>query len=39
MASKMAEADYRYLLVTQFESRTVSYETSAPPLKGKNEDP
>ena len=39
MASKMAEADYRYLLVTQFEGRTVSYGPSFPSLKGKNEDP
>ena len=33
MASKMAEADYRYLLVTKFKGRTVSYGRVFSPIE------
>ena len=36
MASKMAEADYRYLLVTEFEGLAASYEPGFPSSKGIN---
>ena len=35
MASKMVEADYRYLSVTEFEGRTVSYGSSFSPIEGE----
>ena len=33
MASQMAEADYRYFLVIEFEDPTVSYGPVSPPSK------
>ena len=42
IASQMAEADYRYLLVIEFKGRTLSYGPIFPPskksLRAKRED-